>query len=155
MVRTGSADRRRARQHVARRGRLLSLGRSGIRTLLGFSKWLAHVDVFARGHGDLPGAVQSIFALLHPRIGCASGMAHLACDDLGRNMGQRPRVSERQSNLNYRRLLCDARLSRVVDRERAAHHSRSVATVRVGTCARTGRFGRRYLDCALELHRVG
>src|SRR5207237_9468492 len=105
-------------KHVGLSGRFLQLGLSRIPTLLGFSKWLAHVDVFARGHGDLPGAVQSIFALLHPRIGCASGMAHLAYDDLGRNMGQRPRVSERQSNLNYRRLLCDARLSRVVDRDR-------------------------------------
>ena len=32
----------RARQYVAGRGRLLSLGRSCIRALLGFSKWLAH-----------------------------------------------------------------------------------------------------------------
>src|SRR5438034_10271574 len=38
----------------------------------GFSKWLAHVDVFACGHGDLSRAVQPIFALFHPRIGPAS-----------------------------------------------------------------------------------
>ena len=94
MVRAGSAHCRRARQHVAGRGRLLSLGRSCIRALLGFSKWLAHLDVFACGHGDLSGAVQSIFALLHSRIGRASGMAHLACDHLGRSMDQHSRFSE-------------------------------------------------------------
>ena len=59
------------------------------------------------------------------------------------------------SHFNHRRLFCDARLSGIVDRECAANHSRSVATVRVGTRSRIRRFGRRYLDCALELHRLG
>src|SRR5262249_50314254 len=48
------------------------LGRSCIRPVLGFSKWLDHVGVFACRHGDLPSAVQSIFAVLHSRIGRAS-----------------------------------------------------------------------------------
>ena len=59
------------------------------------------------------------------------------------------------SRFNHRRLLHDARLSCLVGRECAAHHSHSVATVRVGTRSRTRRFGRRYLDCALELYRLG
>ena len=59
------------------------------------------------------------------------------------------------SRFNHRRLLHHARLSRLVSRECAAHHSHSVATVRVGTRSRTRRFGRRHLDCALELYRLG
>ena len=94
-------------------------------------------------------------ALLRPRIGRASGMAYLACDYLGRSMDQRSRVCERESHFNHRRLLCDARFSRIVSRQCAAHHSHSVATVRVGTRSRPRRFDRRYLDCALELHRLG
>ena len=49
----------------------------------------------------------------------------------------------------------DARLSRHCRSQCAAHHSHSVATVCVGTRSRTRRFGRRHLDCALELHRLG
>src|SRR5438876_3044121 len=125
------------------------------RAFLGFSKWLAHVDVFPGGHGDLSGAVQSIFALFYPRIGRASGMGHLACYDLGRNMDQYSRVGECHSRFDYRRLLHYARFCSIVGSEYAAHHSHSVATVRVGARSRTGRFGRRYLDCALELYRLG
>src|SRR5207244_12573299 len=121
----------------------------------GFSKWLAHMDVFACGHGDLSRAVQSIFALLHPWTERASGMAYLACDYLGRGMDQRSRVCERESHFNHRGLLCDARFCRIISRECAAHHSHSMATVRLGTRSRTWRFGRWYLDCALELYRVG
>ncbi len=42
-----------------------------------------------------------------------------------------------------------------IRRECAAHHTHSMATVCVGTRSRTRWFGRRYLDCALELHRLG
>src|SRR6266550_988598 len=54
----------------------------------------------------------------------------------GRSMDQRPRLSERHSRFNYRRLLHRAGLSCLVSRECAAHHSHSMATVRVGTRSR-------------------
>src|SRR5262249_17524278 len=118
-------------QHVAGRRRLLSLGRSRIRAVLGLSEWLAHVGVFAGRHGDLPGAVQSIFAVLHSWTGFASGMAYLACDYMGRSVDQHSRLNKRESHFNHRRMFCDARFSRVVDRKWAADYSYSVATFRV------------------------
>jgi amino acid transporter len=38
-------------------GGLLPLGRSGLRPLLGISKWMAHLDVLTSGYGNLSGAV--------------------------------------------------------------------------------------------------
>ena len=73
----------------------------------------------------------------------------------GAGWNQRPRLSECHSRFDYRRLLHHARVSCFVSRKCAAHHSHSMATVRVGTRSRTRRFGRRYLDCPLELYRLG
>jgi hypothetical protein len=47
-------------------------------------------------------------------------MAHRACDYLGRSMDQHPRLVERHSRFNYRRLLHHARLPCLVSRECAA-----------------------------------
>ena len=67
-----------------------AFGRSGL------PEWLARVGVFAGGHGDLPSAVQSIFALFHSRIGWANRMAHFPCDYLGRSVDQYSWLCERR-----------------------------------------------------------
>src|SRR3954463_12811324 len=51
------------------------------------------------------------YALFRPRTRRASGMAHLACHYLGCSMDQHPRLSERHSHFNYRRVFHHARLS--------------------------------------------
>ena len=91
LVRARSAHRRRARQHDARRRWLLSLGRPRVRPILGVSKRLADLGVLAGRRGDLSGAVQSVFALLHAEPGRANRVAHLPARDLGCDGHQSPR----------------------------------------------------------------
>src|SRR6202011_4858771 len=123
LVAARSSYRGRAREYAARGRRLLPLGRSRVRPLLGISKWLAHLDVLTRRHGDLPGAVQSVLALFLASTRCATRMDRVARSNLGGDLDQSARLGPGWSRVDHRRLIRHARLSRDVDLECAPHHA--------------------------------
>src|SRR2546422_7873967 len=64
---------------------------SGVRPLLGVLERLALLDLFAARHGDLPGAVHSVPALLRTGAVAARSLARGVGVDLGRDLAQPPR----------------------------------------------------------------
>src|SRR5207253_7390462 len=76
---------------AARRGWLLPVGQAGVRPLLGVLERLALLDLFAARHGDLPGAVHSVPAVLRAGAVAARGLARGVGVDLGRDLAQPPR----------------------------------------------------------------
>src|SRR2546426_785783 len=76
---------------AARRGRLLPVGEAGVRPLLGILERLALLDLFAPRHGDLPGAVHSVPAVLRTGALSARRLARGVGADLGRDVAQPPR----------------------------------------------------------------
>src|SRR2546426_5451828 len=86
-----NAAHRRAGLDAARRGWLLPVGQAGVRPLLGVLEWLALLDLFAARHGDLPGAVHSVPAVLRAGAVAARSLARGVGVDLGRDLAQPPR----------------------------------------------------------------
>src|SRR3982750_1436737 len=106
------AHRRGAREHAAARGRILPLGAARVRAILGLSERLAHVDVLARRHGDLPGAVQPVSGVLRSLVRRRRALGGVAARHLERDGDQRPRCAPRRTHLHHRRYLHHPRLSR-------------------------------------------
>src|SRR5207253_6117093 len=86
-----NAAHRRAGLDAARRGWLLPVGETGVRPLLGVLERLALLDLFAARHGDLPGAVHSVPAVLRTGAVAARSLARGVGVDLGRDLAQPPR----------------------------------------------------------------
>ena len=143
------------RQHVAGRGRLLSLGRSCIRALWGFQNgwltWMYSLVDMAIYPVLFNQYLRYFIPGLDPRL---ESLISLAIIWGAAWINVRGSVNVSRTSIVAGCFVMLGFLALSI-RQCAANHSRSVATVRVGTRSRTRRFGRRYLDCALELHRLG
>src|SRR2546421_7346640 len=71
-----------------RRGRLLPVGEACLRALLGILERLALLGLLADRHGDLPGAVPPVLAVLPPGARALRGVGRSARGNLGSHVAQ-------------------------------------------------------------------
>ena len=136
-------------------GRVLSLGRSRLRKVLGIPERLADLDVFAGGHGDLPDPVQPVPRLVRPRPRVRRALAHRARCDLGADADQPAGGGARRSNLDRRRALHHRRFRGRLPRRDSEHRSQSARAVRRCRWRRWQWPRGRTVHRLVELHRLG